>query len=576
MKRLKKYKLRKLNFKNIRIGWKYGLALILVLLLFGGSAGTVTYLVKTIGEDIETVEYRSDIAMDISEMGSLIRAKGIRIVTYLQEQDPALIEEYDARQEVFNELATKVKLMEKTEEQEELFQEIISNDQEINRIFKNYIVSAIANGNTGSAEAFVGQANELRGETIDLLDELKITVNADRKASIVNTKQSQHFTLITQIATLIGSTIIGGLLVIFISRIVSRNLRQVVEVSNKISEGDLTVSKIEYNGTDEIGQLASSVNKMSANLQEVLKEVSTVSERVSGQSEELTQSANEVKEGSVQVASTMEELASGSETQANSASDLSSVMNTFFLKVQEANKNGDLIEQVGQNVQGLTNKGTRLMDTSTEQMTKIDQIVQEAVEKVQGLDTHSQQITNLVSVIRDIADQTNLLALNAAIEAARAGEHGKGFAVVADEVRKLAEQVAVSVTDITGIVKNIQQESSNVTESLQGGYKEVKLGTEQIKTTNETFTDISAAIDEMVISIKTVTESLTDIETRTMEMNTSVEEIASISEESAAGIEQTSASSQQTSSSMEEMARGSEELADLAEKLNGLVRKFKL
>ncbi|MFD2046478.1 methyl-accepting chemotaxis protein [Ornithinibacillus salinisoli] len=573
---VKKFKISKPSFRNISIGWKYGITLVIVLLLFGGSSGAVMKLVSDMGNDIDTIEHRSNIAMDISEMGSLIRSKGIRIVTYFQDQDPTLVEEFEERQEQFNTLATSVSLMEKTEEQKQLFDDIISNDQEINRIFKNYIVSAIDNGNTSSAEAFVGQANILRTQTIKMLDELVATVDEDRHHAISNAKQNQESTFISQLVFLISSIIIGALLIVIISRMVTKNLRKVVEVSNKIAEGDLTVQRIDYDGKDEIGQLASSINKMSASLQNLLQEVSTVSESVNSQSEELTQSANEVKEGSEQVASTMQELAAGSETQANSASDLSSVMNTFSVKVQDANKNGVLIEQSSRQVQELSTKGSQLMTTSTEQMTRIDQIVQDAVDKVQGLDTHSQQITNLVSVIRDIADQTNLLALNAAIEAARAGEHGKGFAVVANEVRKLAEQVAVSVTDITGIVKNIQQESSAVTESLQGGYKEVKEGTLQITATSETFREIRGAIDKMVLSVETVTGNLTDIETQTMEMNTSIEEIASISEESAAGVEQTSASSQQTSSSMEEMARSSEDLAKLAEELNKLVQKFKL
>ncbi|WP_461180407.1 methyl-accepting chemotaxis protein [Virgibacillus kimchii] len=272
----------------------------------------------------------------------------------------------------------------------------------------------------------------------------------------------------------------------------------------------------------------------------------------------------------------MQELASGSETQANSSTELSSAMSDFAANVQEASDNGEQIKENTGKVLEMTEEGSQLMDNSNAQMEKIDQIVQDAVQKVEGLDTQSQEISTLVSVIKDIADQTNLLALNAAIEAARAGEHGKGFAVVADEVRKLAEQVAESVTDITGIVTNIQSESSVVTGSLQEGYKEVESGIVQIKATGEKFDGISTAISEVVDSIQTVTGNLSEVAATSQQMNSSIQEIASISEESAAGVEQTSAASQQTSSSMEEVAASADDLAKLAEDLNGLVRKFKL
>lgn len=367
------------------------------------------------------------------------------------------------------------------------------------------------------------------------------------------------------------------ILVVFI--LLKRMLREIPKVTyvmKQLALGNLSQVDIQTKSKDEIGQLIVSTNQMNQNLRDVVGQISAVSESVSSHSEELTQSANEVKTGAEQVASTMQELASGAETQADSASDLASGMNTFAEKVQEANENGYRIEENSKAVINMTNDGSDLMKKSVLQMEKIDSIVQDSVRKVGGLDKHSKEISNLVTVIKDVADQTNLLSLNAAIEAARAGENGKGFAVVADEVRKLAEQVSDSVMDITDIVSNIQKESSLVLDSLQDGYKEVEQGKAQVELTGATFEEISIAVTEMVKSISTIAGNLSEIATNSQEMSGSIEEIASISEESAAGVEQTSASMQQTSSIMEEVAGSSEQLASLAEQLNGLVRHFKL
>lgn len=380
----------------------------------------------------------------------------------------------------------------------------------------------------------------------------------------------------TTIITTIISILVGSIAVFIFVKRFDRNISLIKNNMHKIANYELNGEKVTIKSKDEINTLANAMHMMQDNLKDTIQKVEQVSDQVSIQSEALKESANEVKSGSEQVSITMHELALGSETQVTSMAKLSSAMQTFAKEVEQANENGDLIHRSSKEVLEITNEGSELMGASKVQMEKIDQIVQVAVQKVQGLDTQTKEISKLVSVIQNIAGQTNLLALNAGIEAARAGEQGKGFAVVADEVRRLAEQVSASVTDITDIVNNIQNESSAVTESLQGGYKEVELGTSQIEATSEKFNIISTAIIEMVANAKISSDNLVGITAGSQKMNDSIEAIAAISEESSAGIEETSASSEQTSASMEDVAESSNDLARLAEELNELVHRFKV
>lgn len=366
------------------------------------------------------------------------------------------------------------------------------------------------------------------------------------------------------------------IMVVFLLKFMLKKIPQITKVMKELEQGDLSEKGLQAKSADEIGQLVHSTSEMNHTLRQLVSKIKVVAETVSSKSDELTQSAGDVRSGSEQVATTMQELAYGSESQANTTSDLSALMVSFKEDTGRAHTNSNQIYNSSNLVLEHTNQGRYLMENSTKQMEKIDQIVYDSVRKVENLDTHSQKISELVSIIKDIADQTNLLALNAAIEAARAGDSGKGFAVVADEVRKLAEQVGSSVAGITDIVENIQGETNLVTTSLREGYREVQTGTSQIKETRDTFQTISVSVTEMVAGLKTISDNLSMISANSEKMNVSIQEIAAVSEESAAGVEQTSASAQQISSSMEEVTLSSDELAGLAEELNELIQHFKI
>lgn len=393
---------------------------------------------------------------------------------------------------------------------------------------------------------------------------------------VEETQKDAISSAINAILISLAATLFAMIIGYFLARMIIPPLVTVVKQMKAISSGDLTGEPLEIKSKDEISELLKSSNDMADSMRSILKEINMVSEKVSSHSEELTQSANEIVLGTEQTASTMEQLAESAEMQAVRAMGLSSVMISFAQSLEDTSERGEYIQRTSSEVLRKTMEGSQLMQSSTQQMKKIDGIVKDSVQNLKDLDEKSKEISKLVVVIKDIAEQTNLLALNAAIEAARAGEHGKGFAVVADEVRKLAEQVGISVSHITGIVANIQKGFGVVNHSLHAGYKEVEIGTDQIQATSQTFNEIHETISDMANKINIISDNLGEISRSSQEMNKSIEDIASTAEESAAGVEQTSATVQQTNSAMHEVGNSSNELAEMAEKLNKLIHQFKI
>ncbi|MFJ8259213.1 methyl-accepting chemotaxis protein [Peribacillus asahii] len=343
----------------------------------------------------------------------------------------------------------------------------------------------------------------------------------------------------------------------------------------KVGDGDLSIT-LETKRTDEIGILTTAFQQMLNDLKQVIQGINNNSIQLVDASNQLVHHANEVKEGNQQIAITMNELSNGADRQAGSANQVSQTMQHFTSQLQEANNKGDELNQSSNKIIDLTTNGSDLMRESEKQMDMIHQEVIKSIEKVKKLDLQSKEISKLVQVILEISNQTNLLALNAAIEAARAGEHGKGFAVVAEEVRKLAEQVSGSVGSIVNIVEGVQTESTETVTALQHSFAQVEKGTEQIKTTRETFNKINTFILNIQMQIQDISTNIHTLSKQSEEINYSLENSASIIEESTAGIEQTSASIQQSASAMNEIVSSSESVAKLAENLNSSVDHFKL
>lgn len=377
----------------------------------------------------------------------------------------------------------------------------------------------------------------------------------------------------------IGVAVISLLAVVvalLFSRDFAKSIQIVMHRLNTIKSGLLNQEPLPVDGGGEVVALTQATNDMQTHLLSIINQMKTSAEALMTQSETLSFSASEVQSGSEQVAVTMQELAIGTENQAQSTSLLATNMTAFKAEVETVTRAGKTANKSSQTIVSLSGKGKKNMTTSKEQMENINQIVEEAVLKMETLDQGTKEIGKLVAIINDVANQTNLLALNAAIEAARAGEHGRGFAVVADEVRKLSERVAESVKDITAFVTNIQSESHVVVESLQMGYKEVQAGLSDITETSQTFDTITHSLETVVTHITQINNELTQVAEMGNAMNHAISEIASVSEEAAAGVEQTSAASQEINSTMEEVATNAQHIKQQAELLNQVVNQFQI
>lgn len=561
-----------LQFKSIRSKILFGFIITLAIVIVMSVLNVMT-LRNMIGYSEEMTDKQLPImiedellAYNMLELESLARG-------YLLMNDPELKEEFDYVIGQGEEI--KENILEMTDTGTEEVMEVFQRKSEWeSSLFE--AIEAHENGDKVEALKILNRENDaynaLQGEVIEYSDNRKDLIHEAGASSLTYAKGATIFTVILSSIVVLVSIVVA----LLTARSITRPIIRVKERMSEVAQGRLDLEHLDIHTKDEVASLMEATNQMTRNNRELLLRISEVSHTVSSQSEELTQAASEVQMGTEQSASTMQELASGAEVQANSASDLTNIMSNFTETVSKADENTRYVQRSSEKVQELTTYGAGVMQTSSEQMGVINQLVRDSVDQMKNLDQQAQDIGKLVAVINDIADQTNLLALNAAIEAARAGENGRGFAVVADEVRKLAEQVGLSINDITGIITNIQRESENVSKALEKGFTEVEQGTSQIEATEKTFHHIREQVEDMNGNIQTVSSNLEDIVANNEQMAGSIEDIASVSEEAAAGIEQTAAASEQSNSSMEEVAGSSRHLATLAEELNELVARYKL
>ncbi|HUI11280.1 MAG TPA: methyl-accepting chemotaxis protein [Bacteroidota bacterium] len=345
----------------------------------------------------------------------------------------------------------------------------------------------------------------------------------------------------------IGALALSLLITLRVNAHITAPVSAMTGLIDVLAGGDLT-RELPVESRDELGVMAERLNEMIRNLREMIGGIIEAVATLAG--------------ASTQISSSTEEMAAGSQEQTSQASEVASAVGLMARSIAENSTSAAEAASTARKAKEAAERGGQVVQKTVGGMRRIAEVVNGSAATVQTLGKSGDQIGEIISVIDDIADQTNLLALNAAIEAARAGEQGRGFAVVADEVRRLAERTTKATKEIAGMIRTIQSETKGAVSAMNQGTKEV---TEGITLADHA----GAALAEIVRISQEVTDRITGIAA-------SSEQQSATSEEIAKNVEAIRTVTAETASGEQQIARAAEDLNRLTENLQRLTSRFRL
>ena len=419
--------------------------------------------------------------------------------------------------------------------------------------------------------------HQMESDTLQVVENLKDTQNTDSEVGTA-VKETMENSLASakmkSILILVASVIISFGLVTYLRKMIIGPLVQLSEQANVLANGDLTKPDIEVKRADEIGQLETAFNKMKHNLASLIRNVKV--------------NANYLSESSTNVATNIAEATASAENMSSSMKQSSNVALTSMEHAKESARAMEEtaigINRIAENTQSLYEKvidtnevarnGVQVVNDAEVQMQNIYTSTHKVTELMGELTSQTEQIEIMAKVITGLTDQTNLLALNAAIEAARAGEHGKGFAVVADEVRKLAEESKKSADAIFTITESVKRDTHNVENASLQSLQSVQAGVQIIEEAGNAFTTITNEISEMTNKIQEVSATSEQLSASAEEVTASVNDITIGLEDNSNQMERIATTSEQQAQTIDKINAIAQQLNDRALQLQNQIKDF--
>ncbi|MCY7816008.1 methyl-accepting chemotaxis protein [Bacillus haynesii] len=359
----------------------------------------------------------------------------------------------------------------------------------------------------------------------------------------------------------------------FLAKTITGPIKQLIAKTKAVAGGDLTVQTASAS-KDEIGILTKDFNKMVEHMKEMIVQVRSSSGKVSDTTDQLSAVSEETVSASDEIAKAIEEVATGATEQAAEVENVNEQSERLSVKIKEIEHHADSIKQLSRTSEEASYTGIDALGQLLAKSNEANSETKKVEHMLLQLEEKTKNIEDVVTAISAISDQTNLLALNASIEAARAGESGRGFAVVAEEVRKLAEQSAVSSQHISETVKQIQLETKEAVSAMAEASKMNEEQNGMIHETGEALSKITAEMQALVNSIDHIYSEISDMSGEQQKMTDSIQSISAISQQSAAAAEEVSASTNEQLTALESIAKSAGALSEANQELLNAVNKF--
>ena len=457
---------------------------------------------------------------------------------------------------------------------------IITNLKDQSEMIQQQIdkmVSAVQARDISTALSIVnGDYNYTSVYTRDLAENIESFENEQLNKIVINTKEMISLSTIVSIIFLFVTILVIIFYVIYTKRGITAPLQTIVQELEKMASGNLNGVHKPIRSKDEIGQLSRAFILLQRNFEELLVSIKHNSNELNTSASQLTQNSDAISKETTQIKKLIHHTAQTSETMSVGASESAVAVDETSQGINEIARATQELHSGAVTLTHSANEGVQIVNEAKLQMEAMHESTKTISNLTNTLIEQSEQISSITNAITNIADQTNLLALNAAIEAARAGEHGKGFAVVADEVRKLAEQSKQSASEIVQLTKTIQSNSKNVSDAVDKSLECAKQGVTVIDKAGHSFHFISDNIYSMSERVEQVSATAQEISASAEEVAASVIEISYGTEKTTSNVEAVAKATKLQAEIVKQIDDLSERLAEQAKELQRSIHKFTL